>query len=396
MPLAHDPDPDGQVRSYGFSKLFTEAKLSLATLAGGPIAGLFIVHRNFLELQEFDRARRTLISGTLAILAYYPFLYWLTYRYFGKDLPAYAKLFPPFLLEMAFIAYQKEQITEFLDGGAVRESLFAASRFILAGLMLEALFYGAALMLMPDMRGEKVIVGKNHHELYYEGMDKNEAMDLASTLESMDYLKGYRRMFAKAIRTQEGIILLFPEARDWKDLEVLADYSMLLDDMERQGSQSIRGCFFHDPYSLADTACFGKDAVPLLAPLRNRKLEGRLDVLAKVRGEVVFFRALFEEANRKQKSHVEYERIPTLLIFASNGIATINPGRIPDGLAEAYGSRENARLGIRILAYAFQGLRWPKGDNIYLQNMEILDRLQANLEKVSASWTQAPSPGKGT
>jgi hypothetical protein len=34
-------------------------------------------------------------------------------------------------------------------------------------------------------------------------------------------------------------------------------------------------------------------------------------------------------------------------------------------LAEAYGTRENA--GIRILAYSFPGLGWPKGDTVFLQ-----------------------------
>jgi hypothetical protein len=117
--------------------------------------------------------------------------------------------------------------------------------------------------------------------------------------------------------------------------------------------------------------------------------------LAKVRAEVHFFRALFEEANRKRKRYVGYARIPTLLIFASNGIATVDPGNLPDGLAEAYGNRENAILGTRILAYAFQGLKWPKGDNIYSQYMEALDLLQGNLEKVSDSWAQEASPGNG-
>ncbi len=394
MSLVPDPDPEGSEKSYGFSKLFTEAKLSLATLVGGPIAGLFILHRNFLELREFDKARRTLIFGSFAILAYYPILYWLTYRYLGKDLPAYAKIIPPLFLEAAFIAYQKENLSEFLDGGAVRQSLFSAGRFILAGLMLEGLFYGASLQLTPNMRGDKVVLGPNHHELYYEGMDEQDAMELAASLVSMDHLTGPRQVFLKAVRSGGKLTLLFPEARDWNDLEVLADYSMLLDDLERVGTQPALGCFFHDSYSMADTSCFGKESIPLLDPIRNRKVEGRLDVLAKVRGEVRFFRALFEEADRKKKNYVRYARIPALLIFASNGMATVNPQAIPEGLADAYGSRDNAILGVRILAYAFQGLKWPAGDNLYLQYIEALDRLQGNLEKVAESW--ASDGGKET
>lgn len=392
MPLPPEPDPQGLEQSYGFSKLFTEFKISLATLFGGPIAGFFMVQRNFLELREFDKARKTLVFGTLAILVYYPLLYWLTYRFFGLDLPTYAKILPPVLLEAVILLYQKDKLAEFLRGGAVRESLFASAKFILVGLVLEGAFFLAAIRFLPNMQGDKVVKGLNRHELYYQGMDEKAALELASTLESLGHLKGTSQVHLKAVREGGSLTLLFPRPRqDWRDLEVLAYHSMLLDDLERLGVVGAKGCFFEDAYnSLRDVECFTKEAVPLLNPIRDRTVANKLEVLSKVRGEIEFFRALFEEAQMKGKRHVRWERVPTLFIFASNGMGTVDPGNMPEALAEAYGSRENAIQGVRILAYSFQGLKWPDGDSMYLQYMEALDRLKANLEKVAEHWKASP------
>jgi hypothetical protein len=70
MTCPPSPIPAVVPRAYGFSRLFTELKISLATLLGGPIAGLRMLHGNFLELRDFDQARNTLVFGTVAILPY--------------------------------------------------------------------------------------------------------------------------------------------------------------------------------------------------------------------------------------------------------------------------------------------------------------------------------------
>lgn len=392
MALPPEPDPEGRAPAYGFSKLFTELKITLACLLGGPIAGFILLQKNFLELREYDKARKTLVFVIAAILLYYPLLYWLTYRYYGMDFPAYAKLIPPVLVEGALILYQRARLSEFLRGGAVRESLFASTKYNLAGLVLEAAFFVAAQNLLPNMRGDKVRQGAGRHELFFQGMDRKEAQDLASTLEALGHLKGPRQVYLKAVKDDGQLTLLFPaDRRNWSDLEAIAYHSLLLDDLERLGVPEAQGCFFRDAYGLQDTACFRKDAVGLLDPIRNRRVEDKQEVLAKVRAEIDFFRALFDEAHRKRKTWVNYSRVPTLFIFASNGIATVNPGQLPEALAEAYGSRENAVLGVRILAYSFQGLQWPQGDSAFRQYVEALDLVKANLEKVADHWKLSPA-----
>jgi hypothetical protein len=389
MRLPDDPDPQAKDRHYSIHRLYSELQIAFGTFLGGPIAGFIMLQRNFLELREFRKAQTALAFGIIAILVWYPLLYWLSYRFYGLSLPAYAKIVPPALVETVFILHQRSSLSRFLSGGAGRASFLTLLKCASAGFILEAAFLTSAHFLLPNMRGEKVTVGSARHELYFRGMGEAEARSLAGTLESLGHLAGQRRNFMLAEREPERIRLLFPSVESaWDDLENLAYHTMLLDDLGRMGHRNALGCFFHEPYGMRDTVCFGAASVPLLARIRDRNIGGKLDILARVRAEIAFFQALFDEAQHKGKSAVTWSRVPTLFVFASNGIGTVPSDRIPEAVAESYGTFENAEQGIRILAYAFQGLEWRSGEDHLAQHVRLLGELEVNLGKLEDFWKE--------
>jgi hypothetical protein len=370
-------------RGYGFSILFPEWLISAATLIGGPITGFLLIHKNFLELRDYAAARRALVIGYPAILAYYALVSWISYRFYGMEFAGYAKIIPPVALQAVIVFSQRDKLMEFLAGGALRQSVFSAGKYVLYGSLVEAALCGAAVRMLPNMRGEKTVTGASHHELYYSGMDEKEAAALADDLVSVDHFAGPRQVFLRAEKEANGYRLFFPIKRSAiGDLESLSYYSLLLEDLEALHGKPMRGCFMDNAYALKDTVCFDKAAVPRLAFARNRKLAASKEVLAKVEEETDYFIALFEEASGKKKQVISFERVPTLYIFAANGIGFPAPDHLTHKVIESYGGEENAELALRILGNAFRGIEWRKADNLWLEYLPVLRQVRRNLESM--------------
>ena len=352
----------------------------MGTALGGPIAGLILFHKNFLELRAFDRARKVLFLGMIAALGYYAVLAWLSFRFFGLEWLPWAKLIPPFVLEGVLLASQRTSLREFLAGGAGRRPLASVGKYALYGMIMEACLTGAISRAMPHMGGPKVTLGPAHHELYYHGTDGADAVRIGQYLELCGYLGAPPRKYVAAARDGETWRLYFPFKRAAAgDLETLARHAILLHEMRRLEGRAWRGCFADDPYRLRDTLCFGEAASPLLAPLWETRYPDRQSLHARVVAETEFFLALFGEAQARDKRQITWEGLPTVYSFYANGVGAREPDGLDDALAASYGGRENAELAAAILGNAFGGIKVDTAWHGYALQIGILRDIRKNL-----------------
>lgn len=384
-PLRKSIDPESLDPAFEIASLYSGLQISLATSLGGPITGLILVQKNFLELREFVKARHTLFFGSGLILAYYAALALLSFRFYGLSFLGYTILIPPLILESILLVFQRGKIRRFMAGGAARKPFPAAGKYVLFGLVAQGVLVFLAGAALPSMRGPKIKVGLLHHEVYYQDLDPGEVLHLAQRLELLGYLRGPNRIHLKLQKWKTGARLFFPvERAAADDLETLAYYSALIRELNVLEGRKFRGCFADDPYRLRDTLCFGEAGATLLIPIWNNLLPDSKAVLAKVEAETDFFIALFSEAEAKAKPHVTWERIPTIYGFAGNGVGTANYNAIEDALVHSYGNRENAELAIRILGNAFHGIKPTEEKSVYRLYLEILRQVRKNLELMKA------------
>lgn len=186
-------------------RLFTNAAISVSTAVGGPLAGAYLLSRNFRMLGQHVEARRALWGGTALTVAFFAVLFALPMRVVDAIPQA---LFPAVwggVAAAVVLRYQKEAIDAHLDAGGGKGSKLAVAGVSIVGLIATLLIVAPLAFMAPPFDGEHVTLEATGAEVYYDGgATEAEALAIGRLLERREYFSPGGDRSAQIERRTDG------------------------------------------------------------------------------------------------------------------------------------------------------------------------------------------------
>ncbi len=186
-------------------RLYTNGAISVATAFAGPLAGAYLLSRNFRMLGQPVRARRVLWGGVAFTVGFFGVLYALPMRVLDSIPEA---LFPAFFgAATAGIVekYQKEAIKAHLDAGGKKGSKLAVAGVAILSMIITLLIAAPLVLKAPPFDGKHVTLEATGAEVYYGGLaSEADAVSLGQLLEQREYFSPGGDRSAKIERGADG------------------------------------------------------------------------------------------------------------------------------------------------------------------------------------------------
>jgi hypothetical protein len=220
-------------------RLYSVSQIGVATFIGAPLAGCWLMARNFARLNMPDKARRTRLYGLLSTVALIVVAYLLA---------AFVPHFPSSVIPAAYTGtmialarqHQGAQLTAHHAAKGLRPSYAGVFGISLVSLVIcTAALLGAAFVVPED----KVVVAEGHEVYFQEGATADEARNLGSYLTQTGYFRPGHEA-AAFVEQNRGVYTISFVVNDgaWNNAEIVAQFEVLRTDMQKQklfGNQPI-------------------------------------------------------------------------------------------------------------------------------------------------------------
>lgn len=216
-------------------RLFSEKAIAFATAVGGPLAGAFLLSRNFRALDMEVRARKTLYLGFGCMTLFVALLFAVPQR-IVDSIPEAA--FSAFWGSVAYAAvekYQKGFIVEHIAAGGRKASGWLAAGISLIGLALTLLIILPFAWVQPPYDGNSITLEKSGCKVYYEEeITAEQARILGQLLETIEYFSPRDNRTAKLEEKGSRYNVVLEIDKTYWEEPGLADwFDALIRDLER-------------------------------------------------------------------------------------------------------------------------------------------------------------------
>lgn len=141
------PTPDPYHQSV---KLYTAGWIGFATYFGGPLAGAYLMSKNFDYLGKKDQAGTALKIGIIATLLLFGALPFIPQNIMDRV--------PNYLIPIAYTSimygfinkYQEKDIQEHLKNNGAKQSGWKVFGIALLALLISMLYFFGLIMLLPE------------------------------------------------------------------------------------------------------------------------------------------------------------------------------------------------------------------------------------------------------
>jgi len=131
-------------------KLYTTNWVIFATYIGGPLAGAYLMSKNFENLNNKKFALNTLIIGILATLLLFGILPFIPESILNS-IPNY--IIPAIYTSIIYgfmKKYQDKDIKEYLKNNGVKQSWWKAMGIAILSLIISMLYFFVLIILIPE------------------------------------------------------------------------------------------------------------------------------------------------------------------------------------------------------------------------------------------------------
>ncbi len=196
--------------------LYSVRQILVATFLGTPLAGCWLMARNFERLGMPAQARTTRIAGFLSTAALLVAAFLIA--------PHFTKYLPVFYTSMMHTVVRQQQGAQ-LDARAAMVGLRSPSYFGVIGIAVASLaFYFAAAYAVELLRpADKIAVSADHDVYYGDGATAEEARTLGAYLTAVGYF--HAGSTSDAILGHTGpayTVSIIMQAGKWDDKDMIS------------------------------------------------------------------------------------------------------------------------------------------------------------------------------
>lgn len=136
-------------QSFHSKKLYSEGWISAATYLGGPLGGLYMISKNFKQLNKEELASKTLRIGIIVTLVILPSILFLPEAFFELIPNSMIPLIYTTIVYFYMHTYQGKDIEAHFKNGGAKQSGWKAIGIAILSLIISLLYTFSLVMLLP-------------------------------------------------------------------------------------------------------------------------------------------------------------------------------------------------------------------------------------------------------
>jgi hypothetical protein len=131
-------------------KLYTTGWVGFATYVGGPLAGAFLMSKNFKELGQEDHAANTLKIGVVATLLIFGGLVLVPEAVLDKLPNSLLPIVYTAVIYKFMVQYQEKDIEKHLKEKGAKQSGWKATGIAILALLISMAYFFGLFMILPE------------------------------------------------------------------------------------------------------------------------------------------------------------------------------------------------------------------------------------------------------
>lgn len=132
------------------TKLYTTGWVGFATYLGGPLAGAYLMSKNFESLNKKDCAQNALKNGIIATLLLFGLLAFIPESIMDQVPNSLIPLTYTSVIWSLMTKYQDKEIKEHLKNNGVKQSGWKVTGIAILSLIISLVYCIALIMLLPE------------------------------------------------------------------------------------------------------------------------------------------------------------------------------------------------------------------------------------------------------
>lgn len=217
------------------NKLYSETAIRIGVFFGGPLAGCYLMAKNYNILEKAESAKKAIIGGLIGTLFLLFLFYIIPNQVFEKTSSPFIPLIYIAITSFYVSKYQGNFLKEHKENGGEFHSRWRA---VGIGLLFSLILVVGILLVFtikPPFPGPKSVYGVKNHEIYYsEGIDKGTIDNTAKYFTQIGMFQNMQKIIVQIIKNKKFYIVRLPiQKQYWDDSSTIGELQLIRVDLQK-------------------------------------------------------------------------------------------------------------------------------------------------------------------